>query len=103
MSKSETIKIEKIKNFNDQYGLALTHEEYSALEGAVDQSPYSVNDWVRALQFFDHWLKKNQRQHSRLNQIHYIQCCIEGANVPQGELGLVFLLDDYLNSYGVKN
>jgi hypothetical protein len=80
----------------------LPDTEERALLEVIDASPYGVEDWARALVFFDRWA----REHSRSIGIHrmrdYLGCCIDGAKSQTGLVGLEDLLEHYLENHGVE-
>lgn len=91
------------ENLKPDFLSELCKEDQLAIIQIIDESPYSWNEWERALNFFNAWLSQNQLTLTLLNQIRYIECCIEGANSLQGQFPLIGLVEDYLNTYGVKN
>lgn len=49
---------------------------YEQLFSQVDQSDFSLHDWIVALLKFDDWLNKNNISFRPLaNMISYIRCC----------------------------
>lgn len=68
----------------------------------VDESSYSLQEWLEALVYFQKWLQENKKGKNFPDQIEYISCCIQGSSNTGRLLTLLDLLKSYLNTYGVQ-
>lgn len=81
-----------------------TSEDQAALLEAVDDSDYSLADWVEALDAFVHWLE--QRGESRRpwqGMLGYIHCCAAMATAPGiGLANLKVIVNQTLIEFGFQ-
>lgn len=81
--------------------LGLSGDELHHFINLIDESPYDLNEWARALIEFDAWCTQHRRILQLSHQIEYLNCCSEsvrgGVHLP-----LSFLLKDFLKSNGVE-
>ena len=57
---------------------------YSLLIESVNESPYSLSEWLGAWEFFSQWLAKRNRKGGFAVMLGYLDCCsqyIEGKGV----------------------
>ena len=80
---------------------ALTPDQLSRFLVTVDESPYSISEWVDAIFAFEEWAKKEGRVLSLVHELEYLSCCTES---PRGgvTLPLAFLLTEFLKTNGVE-
>ncbi len=68
----------------------------------VDESPYTLKEWLEAWEFFHHWLHIRNRRASFLNRLGYLACCaqyLEGKTIYPA---FVVLLEEMLEGYGFE-
>ncbi len=68
----------------------------------VDQSPYSLIEWLDALVRFSVWEEKHKRPLLLERKQEYLLCCIEGTGTRAPRIGLADALEHYLNTNGVR-
>lgn len=75
---------------------------FSLIAKHVDDSPYSLADWVESLEFFHDWLAQSSRPSPGLGALlGYLECCAQaGSSAPPG-YPLQSLLEDMLARYGL--
>ncbi len=69
-----------------------TEPEREALLEAVDNSPYSLGDWLEAIAAFETWLKgRGERRRPWRDIVGYIHCCtlMESPGIPLGKLNII--------------
>jgi|GEM_PF-6604713 len=71
-------------------------------EKQVDDSPYTSDEFIDALQFFQAWLKKRNRPVDLKCMLGYLNCCIEESSRIPGQLNLVGLLELMLEEHGYE-
>lgn len=82
---------------------SLSDEDFSFLAESVDDSDYSVQEWLIALDEFWKWKTAYQRDFSTRFQIEYLNCCAQGSIQGGGKLlSLADLFHDYVKIYGVS-
>lgn len=78
-------------------------EERSALYKAVDESDYSLADWLEALETFQHWLEgRGDPRRPWRDIVGYIHCCtlMRGAGVASSSLNV--LVNQALIDFGFQ-
>lgn len=68
----------------------------------VDESPYTLNEWLEAWEFFHHWLQNRNRRASFSNRLGYLACCgqyLEGKAIFPA---FIVLLEEMLEGYGFE-
>jgi len=68
----------------------------------VDESPYTLKEWLEAWEFFHHWLQNRNRRASFFNRLGYLACCgqyLEGKAIYPA---FIVLLEEMLESYGFE-
>jgi len=80
-----------------------THFQYAdealqrALLEAVDESTYSLREWLEALILLSQWLQRHHLHLSIQNQLSYVSCAAaSGATLSD----LPILVHDFLDQYG---
>ena len=69
----------------------------------VDDSPYTLKEWLEAWEFFHHWLQNRNRPTSFFNMLSYLACCgqyLEGKAVYPA---FIVLLEEMLEGYGFED
>ena len=67
----------------------------------IDDSPYSLEEWIDALLKFSEWEQFNQRILPLEQKRQYLGCCIEGLKTQSATIRLGDALDHYLKINGV--
>jgi hypothetical protein len=67
---------------------------------AVDQSDYSLEEWIDAVFVFDEWLKEKQLQGSWLTMLGYLRCASESPENKSLKLPLSVYLEEMLETHG---
>ena len=68
----------------------------------IDESSYTLSEWLESLVFFQAWLKDHHKGKNFTDQIEYISCCIQGSNNTGRLLTLPDVLKGYLETFGVQ-
>jgi hypothetical protein len=90
------------RNYLIQEIMMMTDSELSLWIQMMDESTYTLSEWLESLVFFQSWLKEQQKGKNFTDQIEYISCCIQGSSNTGRLLTLKDLLNGYLDSFGVK-
>jgi len=75
---------------------------WSLLVENIDESPYTLKEWMEAWEFFHHWLQSRNRRASFFNRMGYMACCgqyLEGKAIYPA---FVVLLEEMLEGYGFE-
>jgi len=77
---------------------------FDLLADHVDDSPYSLESWIVAIEYFYDWLAENKRTSPGFAQLlDYLSCCAESQkDLPQRE-ALRDILADMLDQYGLQS
>lgn len=67
---------------------------------STNESPFSLSDWIDAIEHFYLWLEKNNRKIDFLTMLEYLQCCVASPDAKEGGQTLSALLEDMLNVHG---
>jgi hypothetical protein len=80
----------------------LSEEELRLWVESIDDSPYGLEDWARALIRFARW-EEAHRELTLEQKRTYLLCCIEGAGASAHLLPLETILENYLETHGVRD
>ncbi len=69
---------------------------------AVDESNYSLKEWISTISTFDSYLKEQKKSASFLVMLGYVQCCSESPGNKGVKRGLRELLLEMLSQYGFE-
>lgn len=67
---------------------------------AVDDSAFSLRQWIQALAMLQGWLAARGLQAAMPDQIGYIGCACAAAGALSGYQSLTLLVEDFLGEYG---
>lgn len=70
--------------------------------GDVDDSPFSLRDWMSALRTLGSWLDARKLTLSVQDQIGYVCCAAESASAGANLTDLPGLVDEMLTAYGCE-
>lgn len=68
----------------------------------VDDSPFSLRDWISALRILGSWLDARKLTLSLQDQIGYVSCAAESAGASANLTELSALVDEMLTAYGCE-
>ena len=68
---------------------------------SIDESPYSIQEWMDALVRFQEWEVSQQRVIPIQQKLEYLSCCIEGLKGNEKLMTFPDLLSEYLSVHGV--
>lgn len=68
----------------------------------MNESPFSLSDWIDSVHFFSSWLKENSRQTDFLSMLGYLQCCVASPDAQQGGQTFLALVEDMLKVHGFE-
>ena len=71
------------------------------LLNSVDESEFSLHEWVESLLLIDQWLEQNNLILSTRNSIEYISCAAAAGKSP-GLCHLPSVVSDFLEQYGCE-
>lgn len=71
------------------------------LEG-VDESPYSLRDWIEALRKVEHWLCARNMTMELGDLIGYVSCATASAGAGANLTHLPSLVEEMLEAYGCE-
>ena len=81
----------------------LSDDDFTFLAESVDDSDFSVQEWLIALDEFWKWNLAAGKQYNPRFQIEYLNCCVQGSVQGGGKLiPLADLFLDYAKIYGVQ-
>jgi len=72
----------------------------TTLVDAVDESPFSLRQWVEALVVMGEWLQSHRYAADLDDQIGYIGCACASVRTNPVEESLPFLVEEMLAEYG---
>lgn len=82
---------------------ALSDNDFQFLAESIDDSDYSVQEWLIALHEFWKWQVANSKELGTRFHIEYLNCCVQGSVQGGGKLlSLADLFHDYVRIYGVS-
>lgn len=103
---SELHSLSQLRTLDPDFVVAmkgLSDTELAFLAESIDDSDYSVLEWLLALMEFHDWQKRNAVTHPLRFQVEYLNCCAQGSVQGGGKLlSLAELFRDYAGLYGVK-
>ena len=70
--------------------------------GFVNESPFSLSDWIDAIEFFNRWLENKNRKTDFLPMLKYLECCVASQDAKESGQTLGALIEDYLNVVGYE-
>ncbi|MEM8549925.1 MAG: hypothetical protein AAGF10_03980 [Verrucomicrobiota bacterium] len=73
---------------------------FTALAEEVNDSPYSLEDWAAAIEYFYDWLEQNGRHASFAVILPYLSCSVEAVASVAERPALIAVLTDMLDEYG---
>lgn len=87
-----------------QYGKSHPHgaRVSDLVLGHVNDSPFSLSDWLDAIEYFYGWLEKNQRNVDFLSMLNYLECCVASQDARESGQTLAALVEDMLRVAGYK-
>lgn len=79
-----------------------TIDAWGELIRRVDHSPYTLADWIAALEAFTQWVKKKGRSADFISLLGYLDCCIE--YIPETSPKILFpkLVCTFLDEFGYE-
>ena len=92
----------KLVAFADaQFGLG--HDaQRDQLLGYVDESPFSLLDWIEALKLLGHWLDAHDQKMEVEDQLGYVSCAVEAVGADAQLTHLPTLVSEMLSQYGCE-
>ena len=78
------------------------HQAIENLFKSVDDSPYSLHEWIDAVQLFSEWLEERDRESPWPTMLGYLRCCSESPENKDIKNNLVTLLSDMLKAHGYE-
>jgi hypothetical protein len=66
----------------------------------VDQSPYSMGDWIDTIDRFHNWLSDRERKVDFLAMLNYLDCCAASSEATEGGQKFSEVLDFMLQVFG---
>jgi hypothetical protein len=79
----------------------LTGNDLKMWLNTIDESAYSLDEWMESLILFKAWTIEQKRELDFSNQLEYLSCCAESARGGV-KLPLPFLLKEFLRTNGVE-
>lgn len=88
-----------------QYGRShpFGEEISDVLFSYVNESPFSLSDWIEALAYFYGWLDRNRRPIDFLSMLEYLQCCVASPDAREMGQTLSALVRDMLEVAGYED
>ena len=68
----------------------------------VNDSPFSLSDWIAAIEYFYQWLETNHRKTDFLPMLKYLECCVVSPEAKEGGQTLTSLVGDMLRVIGYE-
>lgn len=68
----------------------------------VDDSDYSIEDWIKAIAIFHQWLKQEKLKSDFLTMLGYLACCSVSPENKTHKRDLCGLLQEMLDQYGFQ-
>lgn len=68
----------------------------------VDDSDFSLLDWMEALKLLGHWLDAHDQSMELEDQLGYVSCAVEAAGADARMEHLPSLVSDMLHRYGCE-
>jgi len=73
-----------------------------ALFRCVNSSPFSLSDWVDAIDYFYRWLVEGKRKVDLLPMLKYLECCVAAPDAKKNGQTLRALVEDMLDIFGYE-
>ncbi len=85
-----------------QYGKSHAHgaKISERLIELSNESPFSLGDWIDAIDFFYQWLNQRKRKTDFLIMLEYLQCCVASPEAQEGGQSFTSLVEDMLTVCG---
>lgn len=74
---------------------------FMALADCIDDTRYNLQDWLKAMERFHHWILGNKRSSSFKGMLGYIHCCAEMGSNQTIPPELPQLVSSMLDQYGL--
>ncbi len=84
-----------------QFGLGRDMQRDQLLS-YVDESPFSLIDWIESLKLLGHWLDAHDQLMEVEDQLGYVSCAVEAAGADAQLAHLPTLVSDMLHAYGCE-
>ena len=68
----------------------------------VDHSPYTLADWIAALEAFTQWLETEGRSAEFISILGYLDCCVEYIPAASGTFPFPKLVRTFLDEFGYE-
>jgi hypothetical protein len=68
----------------------------------ASESPFSLSDWLAAIEYFHGWLEQNGRKIDFLPMLKYLECCIAAPDARESGQTFVALIEDMLKVSGYE-
>ena len=78
------------------------HQAIENLFSSVDESPYSLHEWIDAVEYFTNWLEERDRESPWPTMLGYLSCCSESPENKDIKNNLTALLSDMLKAHGYE-
>lgn len=75
-------------------------KELKLLFDRVDESPYSLPDWLESIETFHDWIAKSGKITDLEILLGYVSCCTEATSNSPAEVGLSNTVSAMLKQYG---
>lgn len=75
---------------------------FSKLIEHVDESAFSLSEWLDAISVFYQWLKRKNAKTDFIEALGYIECCCEQSQGDLSHASLPASVDHSLESFGFK-
>ncbi len=83
--------------------MAATEIELARFATSIDESEYSLGEWIEALHAFSSWEVEQQRTILLVSKIEYLNCCIQGGTQAGKLQPLVDVWQGYVDKFGVAS
>ena len=81
---------------------SLSSNRFEELVRRVDESPYTLSEWIAAWETFNVWLERNNRRSDFLNALGYLDCCVEYIRPAPFQPTFPELVATMLDEYGYE-
>jgi hypothetical protein len=69
---------------------------------SASESPFSLTDWLGAIEYFNGWLVREGRKVDFLPMLKYLECCVASPDAREGGQTFVSLIEDMLRVSGYE-
>ena len=66
----------------------------------VDHSPYTLAEWIAALEAFNQWLEREGLSAEFISILGYLDCCVEYIPAASGTFPFLKLVSTFLDEFG---